>query len=78
MYKVAFGFDKGLVGAVPTGGKWLTEHHRALAQKVLVKDLSSRWDGDDIKKLGEVIKNWIAACVDCSSQHAISESAAKH
>lgn len=64
-YKVAFGFDKGLVGTVPTGGKKLIEHHRALARKVLVEDLSSKWDEGDIKKLGEVIKNRIGAYVDC-------------
>jgi len=59
-WKVAFGFDKGKVQQVKTGGKKLTEHHQAIAAKLFPDDISGRWTADsDMKKLG------LAALVRC-------------
>jgi predicted MarR family transcription regulator len=63
IYKVAFGFDKGATDAetATTTGKKATEHHRNIVKKLLVDDPSGRWVDADIKKLGDAIKNRIAA-----------------
>ena len=59
-WKVAFGFDKGEVQKVKTGGKKLTKHHQAIAAKLFPADISGRWTADsDMKKLGLAIKNHI-------------------
>ena len=59
-WKVAFGFDKGKVQKVKTGGKKLTEHHQAIAAKLFPADISGQCMADlDMKKLGLAIKNCI-------------------
>jgi hypothetical protein len=59
-WKVAFGFDKGKVQQVKTGGKKLTEHHQAITAKLFPADISGRWTADlDMKKLRLAIKNHI-------------------
>ena len=39
-WKVAFGFDKGKVQKVKTGGKILAKHHQAIAAKLFPADIS--------------------------------------
>ena len=60
MWKVAFGFNKGKVQMVKTGGKKLTEHRQAITAKLFPDNISGRWTTDsDMKKLGLAIKNCI-------------------
>jgi hypothetical protein len=68
IYKVVFGFDKGATDSetATTTGKKVTEHHRSIARKLLVDDASGKWADGDIKKLGDAIKNCIAAYVVCT------------
>ncbi|KAF8574177.1 hypothetical protein K439DRAFT_1624526, partial [Ramaria rubella] len=58
-WKVAFGFDKGVKGAVKTGGKKICEHQQAIAQTLLIDDSSGQWAGGDVVRLGDVVKNRI-------------------
>jgi len=60
MWKVAFGFNKGDVKLVNSGGKKIVEHHKSLAEKLFIVDPSGRWDSkSDIKKLANTVKNRI-------------------
>jgi len=59
-YKVAFGFDKGNVGSVPTGGKKTVEHHRAIARKLFLTPSETTWTVDDLIPLGVVVKNRVS------------------
>jgi hypothetical protein len=59
-YKVAFGFDKGDVGSVPTGGKKTIEHHRAIARKLFLTPSETGWTVDDLVPLGIVVKNRVS------------------
>jgi hypothetical protein len=59
-YKVAFGFDKGDAGSVPTGGKKMIEHHRAIAHKLFLTPTETAWTVDDLIPLGTVVKNRIS------------------
>jgi hypothetical protein len=60
MWKVAFGFNKGDVKLVNSGGKKIVEHHKSLAEKLFIVDPSGRWDSkSDIKKLTNTVKNRI-------------------
>ena len=63
IYKVAFGFDKGTMDleTATTTGKKTTEHHRSIITKLLIQDALGKWSDGDVKKLGDVIKNCIAA-----------------
>lgn len=60
-WKVAFGFDKGDMELVPTGGKRLKDHHRTIAirlfldPEVPIKDFTHV----DLPKLIDVVKNRI-------------------
>ena len=65
MWKVAFGFDKGNVGSVPSGGKKMKDHHRAIALKLFLdpEDPFGNFLHDDLEKLGDVVKNRINRCV---------------
>lgn len=65
MWKVAFGFDKGDVGSVPTGGKKIKDHHRAIAVKLFLDPAEpfGNFVYDDLEKLDDVIKNRINRCV---------------
>jgi hypothetical protein len=59
-WKVAFGFNKGDVKLVNSGGKKIIEHHKALAEKLFITDPSGKWDEKlDIKKLTNAVKNRI-------------------
>ncbi|KAF8574397.1 hypothetical protein K439DRAFT_1624340 [Ramaria rubella] len=58
-WKVAFGFDKGVEGAVKTGGKKICEHHQAIAQTLLIDNSSGQWARGDVVRLGDVAKNHI-------------------
>ena len=59
-WKVAFGFNKGDVKLVNSGGKKIIEHHKSLAEKLFIVDPSGRWDSkSDIKKLANAVKNRI-------------------
>ncbi|KAF8586912.1 hypothetical protein K439DRAFT_1614739 [Ramaria rubella] len=58
-WKVAFGFDKGVEGAVKTGGKKICEHHWVIAQTLLIDDSSGQWARGDVVRLGDVVKNRI-------------------
>ncbi|KAF8581878.1 hypothetical protein K439DRAFT_1618689 [Ramaria rubella] len=58
-WKVAFGFDKGVEGAVKTGGKNICKHHRAIVQTLLIDDSSGQWARGDVVRLGDVVKNRI-------------------
>ena len=59
-WKVTFGFNKGDVKLVNSGGKKITEHHKAPAEKLFVMDSSGKWDEkSDIKKLTNMVKNQI-------------------
>jgi hypothetical protein len=65
MWKVAFGFDKGDVGSVPTGGKKIKDHYRAIAVKLFL-DLEEPFRTfvhTDLEKLDDVVKNRINKCV---------------
>ena len=69
MWKVAFGFDKGNIGSVPTGGKKIKDHYRAIAVKLFL-DLEEPFGTfvhNDLEKLDNVIRNWINMCVCHSS-----------
>ena len=66
--KVAFGFDKGDVGSVPTGGKKIKDHHRAIAVKLFLdpEEPFGTFVHDDLDKLEDVVKNRINVCVGAS------------
>ncbi|KIM76159.1 hypothetical protein PILCRDRAFT_91694 [Piloderma croceum F 1598] len=49
VWKVAFGFNKGDVKLVNSGGKKIVEHHKSIAEKLFIMDSSGKWDGN-IKK----------------------------
>ena len=56
-WKVAFGFNKGDIKLINSGGKKVVEHHKALAEKLFVMDPSGKWDKkSDIKKLTNIVK----------------------
>jgi hypothetical protein len=59
IYKVTFGFDKGVtdVETTTTTGKKATEHHHNITKKLLVDDPLGKWVDADIKKLSDAIKN---------------------
>jgi len=59
MYKVAFGFNKGDVGSVPTGGKKTVEHYRAIARALFVDSPDNPWTEKDLPQLNNVVKNRI-------------------
>ena len=59
-YKVAFGFDKGDIGSVLTGGKKTIEHHRAITRKLFLMPSETGWTVDDLIPLGIVVKNWVS------------------
>jgi hypothetical protein len=64
MWKVAFGFDKGNVGSVPTGGKKIKDHHRAIAIKLFFDpEPFGTFVHDDLEKLDDIVKNHINKCV---------------
>jgi hypothetical protein len=65
MWKVAFGFDKGVVGSVPTGGKKAKDHHRAIAIKLFLDpdEPFGAFTDTDLEKLDDVVKNRINAYV---------------
>ena len=68
-WKVAFGFNKGDVKLVNSGGKKIVEHHKSLAEKLFLADSSGRWGvKSDIKKLANAVKNRIVKCI-CDRQH---------
>ena len=55
-YKVVFGFDKGDVGSVPTGGKKTIEHHCAIACKLFLTPSETGWTGtEDLRSVEFVI-----------------------
>ena len=58
-YKVAFGFDKGDVGSIPTGGKKLGEHHQSLACALFINEVNPSWSEEDIPQLKDTVKNRI-------------------
>ena len=60
-YKVAFGFDKGDVGSVPTGGKKVVDLHRSIARKMFIDIEDAKYTEDDIEGLKDCIKNRIAS-----------------
>ncbi len=68
-WKVAFGFDKGDVESVSTGGKKLKDHHRAIAMNLFLdpnipyKDFTIA----DLLKLINVVKNRISMYVRITS-----------
>ena len=57
MWKVAFGFDKGDVGSVPTGGKKVKDHHCAIAIKLFLdpKEPFKAFTDADVEKLDDVV-----------------------
>jgi len=55
-YKVAFGFNKGDVGSVPTRGKKTIEHHCAITCKLCLTPSETGWTEDDLIPLGVVVK----------------------
>jgi len=59
-YRVAFGFDKGDVGSVPTRGKKTIEHHRAIARKLFLMPSETACTVDDLIPLGVVVKNRVS------------------
>jgi hypothetical protein len=64
IWKVEFGFNKGDIKLVNSGGKKIIEHHKVLAEKLFLADPSRRWDGKlDIKKLANTVKNWVVKWV---------------
>ena len=65
MRKVAFGFDKGDVGSVPTGVKKIKDHHRAIAVKLFLdpEEPFGNFIHDDLEKLDDIVKNRINRCV---------------
>ena len=67
VWKVAFGFNKGDVKLVNSGGKKIIEHHKSVTEKLFIMDPAGKWDGkSDIKKLANAMKNRINKCVACS------------
>ncbi|KAF8581331.1 hypothetical protein K439DRAFT_1619120 [Ramaria rubella] len=67
-WKVAFGFEKGTMEAVPTGGKTCAAHCVDIACK-LFDSMSSPWDDMEQPALATVVKNRISALktlyIDC-------------
>jgi hypothetical protein len=61
-YKVALGFNKGDVGTVSNGGK-VIEHYQSIARKLFVEVEDPKWGNadDDVKLLGESVKNRVTA-----------------
>lgn len=66
MYKVAFGFDKGDIGAILTGRKKAIDHHCSIVCKIFVDPLDSEFTEDDAEELKDLFKNWIAVYVTTS------------
>jgi hypothetical protein len=62
-YKVAFGFDKGNVTLVPTGGKKIIDHYRAIARKLFVYIVKSIYTENDVDDLLKLVKNRITGYV---------------
>jgi hypothetical protein len=62
-YKVAFGFDKGNVTLVPTGGKKTIDHYRAIARELFVDVVKSIYTEDDVDDLLKLVKNRITGYV---------------
>jgi hypothetical protein len=63
LYKVAFGFDKGNVMLVPTGGKKVIDHYRTIARELFVDVDKSIYTEDDIEELLKLVKNRITGYV---------------
>jgi hypothetical protein len=65
MWKVAFSFDKGNIGSVPTGGKKIKDHYRAIGVKLFLdpEEPFGTFNHDDLEKLDDVVKNRINRCV---------------
>jgi hypothetical protein len=65
MCKVAFGFDKGDVGSVPTGGKKIKDHHYAIVVKLFLnpEEPFRTFVHDDLETLDDIIRNCINMCV---------------
>jgi|SRR6267154_4056670 len=62
-YKVAFGFDRGNVTLVPTGGKKIIDHYRAIACELFVDVAKSIYTEDDVEDLLKLVKNRITGYV---------------
>ena len=65
-HKVAFGFHKGDVGAVSSGRKKVIEQYQSITHKLFIEIKNSAWSDtkDNIRLLGESVKNHIRACSD--------------
>ena len=61
MYKVAFGFDQGHVGSVPTSGKKVVDHHRTIACKMFIDVEDTTYTEGDIEGLKDCIMNCVAS-----------------
>ena len=57
MYKVVFGFDKGDVGLMLTGGKKVVDLHHSIVHKVFIDVEDAKYTEDDIEGLKDCIKN---------------------
>ena len=66
-YKVAFGFDRGNVTLVPTGGKKIIDHYRAIACKLFVDVAKSIYTEDDVEDLLKLVKNRITGYINTIS-----------
>jgi hypothetical protein len=63
VYMVSFGFDKGVVGSVNSGGKMAKDHHRTIARQLFIDSTAFVWPEKDLPALTGMIKNPIAAYV---------------
>ena len=60
-YKVAFSFNKGDIGLVPTGGKKIIYLHHKIACKIWIDVTDPEYMNDDMEQLKDLVKHWIAA-----------------
>jgi hypothetical protein len=60
-YKVAFGFNKGDVGSVPTGGKKIIDLHHEIARKIWIDVADPEYKDDDMEQLKDLVKHRITA-----------------
>jgi hypothetical protein len=58
IWKVAFGFDKGDIGHISTGGKKVKDHYDAIVIKLFLdhEEPFGAFTHDNIEKLDDVIK----------------------
>ena len=60
-WKVTFGFDKGDMELISTGGKKIKDHHHKIATKLFI-DLEEPYKDftiADLPRLVDAVKNWI-------------------